>query len=210
MITHQERGNIAKLEGFFTFDMYQTRFQNQFYPDYNTISTKAVIANFEGTSFSNGFQSDINAKLIKRIEVKIAYNYLDVYRIENNLKVNLPFISKHKFLIALSYLPKNKKWRADVNAHWFGKQELPNTENNPNIFKQAKYSKAYYTVSAQVTKSWKKLEIYTGCENIFNFRQSKSIVSWQNPFSQYFDTSFNWGPTRGIEFYLGLRYMPFK
>ena len=201
---------LKKLEGFFTFDIYQTRFQNQFFPDYNTISTKAVIANFEGTSVSNGFQSDINAKLIKRIEVKIAYNYLDVYRIENNLKVNLPFISKHKFLIALSYLPKNKKWRADVNAHWFGKQELPNTENNPNIFKQAKYSKAYYTVSAQVTKSWKKLEIYTGCENIFNFRQSKPIVSWQNPFSQYFDTSFNWGPTRGIEFYLGLRYMPFK
>ena len=205
-----QKYKFKKIEGFFTFDMYQTRFQNQFFPDYNTLSTKAVIANFEGTSVSNGFQTDISSKLFKRMEVKLAYNYLDVYRIENTLKVNLPFISKHKFLIALSYLPKSKKWRADVNAHWFGKQELPNTEKNPEEFKQAKYSKPYTTVNVQVTKSWKKIEIYGGCENVFNFRQSKPIVSWQNPFSQYFDTSFNWGPTRGIEFYLGLRYMPFK
>ncbi len=205
-----QKYKFKKIEGFFTFDMYQTRFQNQFFPDYNTLSTKAVIANFEGTSVSNGFQTDISSKILKKLEVKLAYNYLDVYRIENALKVNLPFISKHKFLMALSYLPKSKKWRADVNAHWFGRQELPNTESNPEEFKQAKFSKPYTTVNVQATKSWKKLEIYGGCENLFNFRQNRPIVSWQNPFSQYFDTSFNWGPTRGIEFYLGLRYMPFK
>jgi hypothetical protein len=49
-------------------------------------------------------------------------------------------------------------------------------------------------------------EIYTGCENIFDFRQLQPIVSWQNPFSPYFDTSSVWGPTRGREFYLGIRF----
>ena len=56
----------------------------------------------------------------------------------------------------------------------------------------------------------KKLELYGGCENILNFTQSNPIVSWQNPFSPYFDTSFNWGPTRGRELYIGVRYKPMK
>lgn len=209
-VNYLHRYKMKKVEGLITFDLYQTRFQNQFFPDYNSLTSKAVISNFEGTSISNGFQTDFNAKLMKIFEVKMAYNFLDVYRIENNLKVNLPFISKHKFLLAVSYLPKNKKWRSDINVHWFGKQELPNTDNHPDDFKQAKSSKTYYTLNAQITKSWKKIELYTGCENILNFRQNRPIVSWQNPFSQYFDTSFNWGPTRGIEFYFGLRFMPFN
>ncbi len=198
------------VEGFMTFDFYQTRFQNQFFPDYDSDPTKAFIANFGGTSVSNGFQADINAKFYKLVEAKIAYNYLDVYRIVNNEKFQLPFNAKHKVLLSLSYIPKSKKWRVDLNAHWFGKQRLPNTDNNPEAFRQPKTSKPYTTFNVQVTKSWKKLEIYGGCENLFDFRQIKPIVSWQNPYSPYFDTSFNWGPTRGREMYIGIRYKPFK
>ena len=44
-----------------------------------------------------------------------------------------------------------------------------------------------------------------GCENIFDFRQLQPIISWQNPFSPYFDTSSVWGPTRGREVYAGIR-----
>ncbi len=198
------------VEGFMTADFYQTRFQNQFFPDYDTDPTKAYIGNFTGTSISNGFQTDINAKLYKLVELKLAYNYLDVYRIVNNAKVQLPFNARHKVLVAVSYLPKNKKWRFDMNAHWFGKQRLPDTEKNPEAFRQADYSRPYTTFNVQVTRSWKKLELYGGCENLFDFRQLQPIVSWQNPFSPYFDTSFNWGPTRGREIYLGIRYKPFK
>ncbi|MDI1234586.1 MAG: TonB-dependent receptor [bacterium] len=199
-----------QLEGYITVDYYQTHFQNQIFPDYDTDSKMAIISNFSGTSISNGFQTDINAKFKKLIEVKVTYNYLDVYRIENNSKFILPFNSKHKILLGISYITKNKKWRVDLNSHWFGKQRLPNTDKNPSEFKQAQTSKNYALFNLQSTKSWKKLELYGGCENIFNFTQTNPIVSWQNPFSPYFDTSFNWGPTRGREFYIGIRYMPFK
>ena len=193
-----------------TFDFYQTRFQNQFFPDYDSDPAKAYIANFTGTSVSNGFQTDINAKFYKLLEAKIAYNFLDVYRIINNEKFQLPFNARHRVLMALSYVPKTKKWRIDVNAHWFGKQRLPKTDKNPEAFRQAKTSKPYTTFNLQATKSWKKVEIYGGCENLFDFRQLRPIVSWQDPFSRYFDTSFNWGPTRGREIYIGIRYKPFK
>ena len=138
-----------KIEGFVTVDFYQTRFGNQFYPDYDAVPTKAIISNFSGLSVSNGFQTDLNVKYRKLWEIKLAYNYLDVYRKTNGVKVLLPFNSKHKVLAAVSYIR---------------------------------------------------------CENILDYRQLKPIVSWQNPFSPYFDTSFNWGPTRGREFYLGFRY----
>ncbi|MES2618214.1 MAG: TonB-dependent receptor [Bacteroidota bacterium] len=197
------------VEGFLTVDLYRTDFQNQFFPDYDSDPTKALIANFKGTSVSNGFQTDVNAKFYKLVEAKITYNYLDVYRQTNGKKIQLPFNSKHKVLLALSYVPKSKRWRVDLNAHWFGKQRLPDTEKNPEEFRQAATSKPYTTFNLQATKSWKRLEIYGGCENLFDYRQLKPIVSWQNPFSPYFDTSFNWGPTRGREIYIGIRYKPF-
>ncbi|MEZ4804740.1 MAG: TonB-dependent receptor [Bacteroidia bacterium] len=198
------------IDGFITFDFYQTRFQNQFFPDYDTEPTKIYVGNFTGPSISNGFQTDVSAKFYKLFEAKLAYNYLDVYRIINGSKRVLPFNAKHKFLLSLSYAPKNKKWRFDINSHWFGKQRLPNTLNNPEEYRQAEYSRSYTTFNLQATKSWKKVELYGGCENLFDFRQLRPIVSWQNPFSPYFDTSFNWGPTRGREIYIGVRYKPFK
>ena len=58
----------------------------------------------------------------------------------------------------------------------------------------------------QYTKVWDQFEVYVGCENIFNFRQNKAILAWEEPFGRYFDTSSVWGPTRGREIYLGIRY----
>jgi outer membrane receptor for ferrienterochelin and colicins len=198
------------VSGFITFDFYQTRFQNQFFPDYDSESQKALIYNFTGTSISNGFQTDLTLKFYKEYEFKMAYNFLDVYRIKNQEKELLPFNSRHRLLFGFSYIPKSNKWRIDLNSHWYGEQRLPNTSFNPVEFQQPNYSKPYSITNIQVTKKWKKFEIYSGCENITNFRQIRPIVSWQNPFSPYFDTSFNWGPTRGREFYIGIRYTPFS
>jgi outer membrane receptor for ferrienterochelin and colicin len=196
------------IDGFLTADFYQTRFQNQFFPDYDTDPSKAYIANFNGTSVSNGFQVDVNVKFHKMIEVKTAYNFLDVYRQIGGSKFIMPFNPRNRALLAISYVAKSKKWRADMNSHWFGEMRLPNTDMNPEEYRQAKYSKPYQTINLQVSRNWKQLELYAGCENLFDFRQLRPIVSWQNPFSPYFDTSFNWGPTRGREIYVGLRYKP--
>lgn len=205
-VNYLQKFKKKKMEGYFTMDFYQTRFSNQFFPDYDSEPNKVLIYNFTGPSVSNGFQTDVNMKIIKRWELKLAYNYLDVYRKSNGVKTLLPFNSKHKGLIALSYLPINKKWRFDANVHWFGVQRLPDTELYPEAYRQAKTSQPYTTYNLQITRSWLKLDVYAGCENITDYRQLRPIVSWQNPFSPYFDTSFNWGPTRGREIYLGLRF----
>ncbi len=205
-VNYLKKYSNKKVDAYLTFDFYQTRFMNQFFPDYDADPGLAIISNFTGKSVSNGFQTNFSVKYNKFIEAKLAYNYLDVYRVVNQIKQSLPFISKHKFLLSLSYLPKNNKFRIDANAHWFGVQRLPDTDKNPEEFRQMKQSKAYTTFNLQITRKWKMLEVYAGVENLFDYRQIRPIVSWQNPFSPYFDTSFNWGPTRGRELYLGIRF----
>jgi outer membrane receptor for ferrienterochelin and colicins len=194
------------VSGYISLDYYRTDFQNQVFPDYDTDPTKAYIQNFTGKSISNGFQADLLLKFYKRYEFKAGYNFLDVYRINNGNKEVLPFNARHKVLTTFSYKPANEKFHADMNIHWFGKQRLPNTKANPVEYQRPDFSQDYTTVNAQLTYVVKKLEIYGGCENIFNFRQNQPIISWQNPFSPYFDISSVWGPTRGREFYIGIRY----
>ena len=194
------------VSGSLSLDYYHTSFQNQIFPDYDADPTKAIISNFTGTSISNGFQTELYLKLWKRFELKGGYNYLDVYQQMDAVKNVLPFNPRHKVLSTFSYKPLSNKFHVDVNVHWFGEQRLPNTQANPIAYRRPDFSKSYTTVNAQLTYNFGKLEVYGGAENIFNFRQNQPIISWQDPFSPYFDTSSVWGPTRGRELYLGLRF----
>lgn len=194
------------LTGFISVDYYRTAFQNQIFPDYDTDPTLAIIKNFRGTSRSNGFQADLNLKFYQRVEWKAGYNFLDVYRMINGEKQLLPFNARHKFLTSVNYKPLTNRFQFDMNLHLYGKQRLPDTRSNPTGLQRPDFSRSYSTLNTQFTYNFKKLEVYVGCENIFDFRQLQPIISWENPFSPFFDTSSVWGPTRGREVYLGARF----
>jgi outer membrane receptor for ferrienterochelin and colicins len=201
-----QKFEVDNLSGYVSTDFYHTNFSNQIFPDYDTDPTKAFIKNYKGTSISNGFQIDVFLKIHKLYEVKLGYNFLDVFRVNNGVKTILPFNAKHKFLTTLSYKPTNNKFHIDANIHWFGIQRLPDTKMNPVAYQRPDFSKAYTTVNLQFTYNFNKVELYSGVENMFNFRQNQPINSWQNPFSNYFDISSVWGPTRGRELYIGARW----
>ena len=205
-----QKVSFKKIRGYITADFYQTRFQNQFFPDFDRDSRRAFIENFKGTSISNAAQLDVNLKLTKKFGAKVSYSYLDVYRVINDEKVLLPFNSKHHVASSFTWETIKKDWQLDAVARLFGKQRLPNTENNPVELQQSEFSDAYTMLNMQVTKNWKKFSIYGGVENILDFRLENPIVNAQNPFNDYFDTNFTWGPVRGREIYFGLRYYPFK
>jgi len=195
-----------KVSATFGLDFYRTDFSNQIFPDYDSDPTKAIISNFRGASVSNGFQAEANFNFSKKLTLKTSYNYLNVYQIIDNYKKTLPFNSKHKIISSISYKPKNKKWHADINLHWFGEQVLAKTEIINNKESSSNKSKPYSLINAQFTKTWKRFDVYIGCENILDFRQERPIIGWQYPFGDSFDTSNVWGPTRGREFYLGVKF----
>ncbi|MCO5950859.1 TonB-dependent receptor [Mucilaginibacter flavidus] len=201
-----QKFETQNLEGYLSADFYRTSFQSQVFMDYDTDPTKVIISNFIGTSASNSFQAEAYAMFFKVFELKVAYNYLDVYHIVNGNHVELPFNSTNKVLTTVSYKPVSGSWHIDFNAHWYGKQQLPDTHLNPVEYQRPDQSIPYYIFNGQFTKTWKQFEVYTGCENIFGFRQNQPIIGWQYPFGKYFDTSSVWGPTRGREIYIGVRF----
>lgn len=205
-LTQKFETKNSNLSGYLSADFYRTDFQNQIFPDYNSDPTKAIIQNFTGTSISNGFQAELYLNVYKRFEWKTGYNFLDVYRKIGESKERLPFNPMHKVLTSFSYKPLTNKLHFDMNIHWYGEQRLPDTKSNPSAYQRPDFSQPYTIVNAQFTYTFKKFEVYAGCENIFDFRQVQPIISWQNPFSPYFDTSSVWGPTRGREIYAGIRW----
>lgn len=197
------------LSGYITTDFYRTQFKNQIFPDLD-LGTIATVDNFDessGKSISNAFQFEINGKLFDQFEAKIGYNFLDVFRTQFGEKQTLPFNAKHRLITSLGFQPRSKKFRLDLHTHWFSKKGLPNRDYHL-IYKdiQIAPAQAYTILSGQFTYFFDKFEIYTGCENILDFRQKRPIVSWEDPYDSAFDTNFVWGPTKGREFYLGFRF----
>lgn len=200
------RFTIGKVQMTASADVYHTRFQNQFFPDYDTDPNFATIENFTGKSISNGFQIDANADWRRILEFRAAYTFLDVYREMGGEKVLLPFNPRHKILGAATYRTPGEKWQFDANMHWYGKQRLPSTDKNPENLQRPDESEAFAVVNLQVRYKMKSIELFGGCENVFDFRQKKPILGWEQPFAPGFDPAFAWGPMRGREFYVGVNY----
>ena len=148
---------------------------------------------------------EVSFNLQGRLEMKTGYTYLDVYHRIGESQQTLPFIPRHRFVSVLGYTPVQDKLRLDANVHWYGRQRLPDTQSNPEPYRNIGYSPAYAVANAQATVRFPRLELYGGCENLFDFRQQQPITAWQDPFGPYFDTSSVWGPTRGREWYIGVR-----
>lgn len=196
------RDMIITLSG----DAYHTYFQNQIFPDYNISINTAVVDNNFGESISKSYQFENKWGFTPQFDVKFAYNYLDVYQKKEGIKVPLPFVPRHKWIANTSYSTNNDQWQFDLTYHWTGRKKLPSTEKYPLEFQRADSSEPYNLLDFQITKRWTDFQIYSGVENIFDFRQTFPILSSDQPFGAFFDPSFNWGPTKGREFYLGIRY----
>lgn len=187
-------------------DAYYIFFQNQIFPDYSIGARKAYIYNFYGESASQSFQFENKWEFFQRIDFKYAYNYLNVYQMREGVRTDLPFVPKHKVLVNGSYTTKDDQWQFDATFKWFSSQRLPHTHDYPAEYRQPHFSQSYSHIDFQITKRWPQFEIYAGVENILDFRQEFPIVAYDDPYGPFFDTEFNWGPTRGREIYLGLRY----
>ena len=187
-------------------DAYLTYFQNQIFPDYDAEINTAIVRNFFGKSISKSYQLENKWIFSQQFDLKVAYNYLLVYRENEGIKQDLPFIPKHKWTANTSYSTPNDRWQVDLTWRWIGSKRLPSTLNYPDPYKQPANSNPYQQWDLQLTRRWNNFQLYGGIENIFDFRQEFPILGYDQPFGNFFDPAFNWGPTKGREFYLGVRY----
>ncbi|MCK9611826.1 MAG: TonB-dependent receptor [Bacteroidales bacterium] len=186
-------------------DFYHTSFINQIIVDLDRSPQEAVFYNLQGRSYSNSLQIDGMIQPFKGFEITLAGRYNDVKKTIDGKFREAPYVSKFKGLITLSYATKFEKWKFDVTGQFNGKSRLPDTDTNPEPYNRPRYSKEYFMLHAQVTKKFKYIDIYLGAENITNYMQHHPIVSHEEPFGKYFDTSMIWGPMMGATIYAGLR-----
>lgn len=197
----------SDVSGSLNLDYYRTDFSNKIIPDYDSNPNEVVFANLDGKAFSNVFQSEVSLTVLRNVDVKLAYKFIDLQYEKDGVRYQQPFNAKHRVLATFSYMPTSKSWGVSAGFNWFGKQRLPSTSSNPVQYQLPTESKPYALVNMQVNKNFKYIELYAGVENMLNFKQDNPIISADDPFSRYFDTSYIWGPTKGREFYAGFRFL---
>ncbi len=196
---------IKNREATFSLDFYRTQFVNQVVLDYDQSPQIIYVSNLHGQSFANSFQAAFNFFLIEKLEIRLAYKFNDVQQTLNNQLLQKPLTPRHRALFNAAYALKNH-WKFDATVQWVGEQRIPSTLNNPEEFRLPQNSPSYFRALGQITYIKHRWEFYIGGENLNDFRQKDAIISADEPFGPYFDSSLVWGPLTGRMFYAGIRF----
>ena len=92
-----------------------------------------------------------------------------------------------------------------ISAEWRDAQRLPAMLSAPTEHRLPANSPAYTILNAHVNVRLGRVDVYSGIENLLDFRQSNPILNPAQPFQPWFDPSLAWGPAKGREVYAGLR-----
>ena len=136
--------------------------------------------------------------------MRVAYRFNDV---RTNYQAGLlqkPLSARHRAFVNTGYKTTNG-WAFDFTLNWQGEKRIPTTAANPEAYRLAEKSPAYYVANAQISKQWKRLDVYLGAENLFDYMQENPIIASSEPHSDYFDASLVWGPVLGRKIYAGIR-----
>lgn len=190
-------------------DYYRTDFDNQAVVDMEYNRGQVFFYNLKGKSYANAWQADINFTAFEGFDIYGAFRINDTkitYSKDGREHlVDKPLMSQYRGLLNLSYATKFEKWKFDVTAQLNGPARLPNLPETNGYLNVNEKSPAFPLYFAQITKKTRRLDIYVGCENIFNYMQHDPIINPQNPFAANFDSSRIWGPLMGRRFYAGIR-----
>ena len=196
----------------FILDYYHTQFVNQVVADMYTAPTIIAIDNLQpgGRSFTRSLQAELQVEPLKGLQLKGAYKYLDVRTTYDNQLLPRPLTPTHRAFLNLGYASAFDKWRADFTVQWFGERALAHIRSEHAHGTGQAYAPEsaprYALLNTQLTRAFKRLEVYAGVENLTNYRQPNPIDDAANPFGPAFDAAMVWGPVYGRMTYAGLRY----
>ncbi|MCA8829323.1 TonB-dependent receptor [Hymenobacter pini] len=199
--------------GTFITDYYHTEFQNQVVSDPYTAAAQLLIGNLEpgGRSFSRSFQTEVQVEPVKGLQAKAAYKYLDVRTTYDGQLLPKVLTPRHRLFLNLGYATAFDKWRADFTVQGFGRRPLahaPGSMGHQHGTGETtlRYAPRYALLNTQLTRAFKRLEVYAGVENLTNYRQPNPIDGATAPFGPNFDAAMIWGPVYGRLTYAGLRF----
>ena len=197
-------------EGTINADAYRTVFENQVVVDIENPGALAFY-NLHGESYANSMQIDLGYELFNQFDIKIAYKENDVastyQNVSGEVKRIAPLIPKTRALVNMSYASNFEKWKFDVTWNYIGESRIPahlvNAESEKLTFGN---SDPFYLINTQITKRFRKFDVYLGGENLLSYMQENPIIDAANPDDDLFDASLIHAPVMGRTIYAGIRY----
>jgi outer membrane receptor for ferrienterochelin and colicin len=187
-------------------DYYHTRFINQIVTDLDSDPGTVSFYNLNGKSYSNVLQFEVSGSPAEGLDLLAAWRINDVKTTYGGILLSKPLMSRYKGLFTASYLTHLRKWQFDYTLQLNGPGRIPSTASNPADYRREESFDPYTVMNLQVTRNFKKVQVYLGSENLLGFTQHMPIIAADDPFGQYFDSSLIWGPIHGRKIYAGFRF----
>ena len=182
-------------------EYYHTHFSQQAVIDYDSNPSLIRITNLDGKSYSNTVQVDATYPVVQGLELTAAWRWNDVKCTYGGELMEKPLTSRYKGLVTASYKTPLGLWQADATLQLNGGGRMPTPVNG--LWDER--FKAYEQLSAQITRWFRHFSVYIGGENLTGFRQKKTIINAEDPWSASFDPTMVWRPVHGAMFYAGVR-----
>ncbi len=191
-----------------SLDYFSTHFYNSVVIDQEWSAAAINVYSTQAPATAHNVQLDFNWTPLTRFDILATVRYtaskMTINRPDGTTAwVERPLISRIKGLLNLQYATKFRLWVFDVTAQVNGPQRIPSTTGS---LADDSHSPTYPMLFAQVTHKIGKADVYAGCENITDYRQSTPVIEASNPFSTAFNSMNVWGPLMGRKFYVGVRF----
>ena len=209
-ITHSFR--LFGRDGTLNADAYKTEFENQIVVDIETPGELSFY-NLVGVSYATSMQLDLAYELYDQLDVKVAYKINDVKTTFSGVDKIAPLTPKYRALFNMAYATNFDKWVFDVTANYIGESRIPahsliGVQEDINLVDGELFSDPFFLYNAQVTKKFRKFDVYVGGENLLSYTQKTPILDAANHNKEdnAFDASLIYAPINGRMIYAGLRY----
>ncbi len=164
------------------------------------------IYNLEGKAFTNVAQAEVNYEVVKRLDIRMAYKYVDSRSTFNGELLEVPLTFRHRGLANAAYEWKRTGLVFDLTAQFYGSSRIPDLSGNHAAHDFGDRSPAYMLMLGQITKKFEDLELYLGSENLTNYTQHNPIIDASDPFGEDFDAGIIYAPIMQRMIYGGIRY----
>jgi len=204
---------------------FYTYFTNKIIADYETNPNQIIYDNLNGYAISNGFTFNSDFTFSIPLSINAGITLMDVYSVENNLKIQQLLTEQISGTWAISYEFSKMGLNVDYTGNYYGKMKLPLVSD---LDPRAQYSKPFSIQNIKLSKKLgSKWEIYGGVKNLLNMvppansianandpfdknvqtdAEGNVMATPQNPYALTFDPSYVYTSFQGIRAFAGIKF----
>lgn len=197
--------NLFGLNFTFNTEYYYTKFENQTILDMDSNPFEVHFYNLKGDSYAHSAQLDLRTDFMNGLIITTAYRFNDIMQTIGDKLERKPLMSPSKLFLNIEYTTSDYKWMFDFTLNYNSSGRIPSTKTLPNEYQLDDNYPGFLQLFGQITRSFEIFEIYLGVENLTNYRQPNPIIAYNDPFGEYFNSSYIWGPITGRKIYAGVR-----